>query len=72
MNAKHYYMAIDQHGVTEHSLVHPRKDLCERYGVKHADKMYFTQLNGMSIHIGYVVSGHWFTVYKIQPMERPV
>lgn len=69
MNDK-LFMAIDQHGRTEHGLRHPRKDLLARYGVQHADKLYEDDQNGRSWHIGYIISGHWFSVYEVRPLRR--
>lgn len=64
------YMGIDQYGNTYHGLRHPRKDLLERLGRKRASKMYVDKLDGSSIHIGYVIAGHWITVYKVERMEK--
>ena len=64
------YMAIDQYGNTYHGLKHPRKDLLEKLCMRHADKMYVDKLDGSSKHIGYIIAGHWLTVYKVTPMER--
>lgn len=63
------YMAIDQYGQTFHSLTHPRRDLCERIGCKHADKMFVDLKAGGSLHTGYVIAGHWLSVYEVRPME---
>ena len=59
------YMARDQYGNTEHGLQHPRKDPLERAGVRHAEKMFVDGKDGQPKHIGYVISGHWWTVYKV-------
>lgn len=63
------YMAIDQYGHTHHGLTHPRKDLCERLGSKHADKMYTEFKDGSSKHTGYVIAGLWLTVYTVSPWK---
>ena len=64
------YMATDQYGNTYHNLTHPRKDLIERIGINHADKMYSDTKEG-SIQVGYVIGSHWCTVYEVIPMRRP-
>ena len=70
------YMAVDQYGQTYHGLTHPRKDLMKRLGCKHAAKMYVDILNDESLqtasHIGYVISGHWLTVFEVKRMEKEV
>lgn len=58
---KKQYIAIDQYGQTWKNLEHPRKDLMEQIGCRHAEKMY---------HVGYVISGLWLTVYEIRPMMQ--
>ena len=68
--ARTYYMARDQHGETIHGLVTPRKDLLERLGRKHADKMYVDTKDGRTLHIGYIVGHQWFTIYKVERMEN--
>jgi len=66
------YMAIDQYGNTEHGLEFPRKELLERMGVKRASKMYQDKKDGSSVHIGYVISGRWFILFKVTPFEKAV
>ena len=63
------YIAINQHGHTYHGLEHPRKDLLERLGRKHANRMYVGSESGEVKHIGYVIRGEWLTVYKVERME---
>ena len=67
---KTQYMAIDQYGNTYHGLEYPRRDLLDRLGYKHADKMYVDKKDGRYVHIGYVIAGLWLTVYEVKPMER--
>jgi hypothetical protein len=57
------YMGIDQYGQTYHDLKHPRKDLLERLGARHADKMY---CDPDARHIGYVVRGLWIRLFKVE------
>jgi len=33
--------------------------------------MYIDTTAGRTLHIGYIVAGRWFTVYKVERMERP-
>jgi hypothetical protein len=62
------YMAIDQYGNTYHNLTHPHKDLMERLGCKHANKMYVDR-KGEAVHIGYVIGNLWLTVYEVRPFK---
>lgn len=55
------YIAIDQHNQIFYNLTHPRKDLMKQLNRKHVEKMYIN--NG--VHIGYVIAGHWLTIYEI-------
>ena len=64
-------IAIDQYGHTELGLYHPRKDLTKRHGLSSssAHKMYHDKNDGTSVHVGYIVHGHWYTLYEIVPWE---
>ncbi len=64
------YMAVDQWGHTEHGLTAPRRDLLARYKRQSCHKMYIDTNGGQSKHIGYVVAGHWFTVYHVQRLDK--
>ena len=64
------YMAIDQYGQTYHGLTHPRKDLLERLGRSHADKMYVDTKSGDIAHVGYVIGGLWLTLYTVAPFAK--
>lgn len=66
------YMAVDQYGNTFHGLRHPRKDLMERIGCAHTEKMYLDRKDGSIVHVGYVIGGLWLTLYKVEPVEKPV
>ena len=61
------FMAIDQYGHTHHGLVHPRRDLLEKLGYTHADKMYQDTIDGDSIHTGYIIGGLWLAIYQVKP-----
>jgi hypothetical protein len=61
-------IAIDQYGQRYLNLgKYPRKALCERLGRKHVSKMYCDDGNGKSNHVGYVIGGHWLTLYNVTP-----
>jgi len=63
------FLAIDQYG-NKHFVNHPRKELTELHGIKHADKMYRDGKNGEAQHVGYIVSGHWYEVMRLSPMSE--
>ena len=63
------YMAIDQYGQHISIKNHPRKELLSHFGRKHIQKMYVDGLNGVK-HIGYIVAGHWCTIYKIYEWQK--
>ena len=54
---KKQYIAIDQYGQIWKNLEHPRKDLMEKIGCNHAEKMYVDGENGKVYHTGYVIGG---------------
>ena len=56
------YLAVDQYG-TSYFIGNcpPRKWLLNYFGKKHAEKMYCDKYE----HIGWVIAGHWLTVYKV-------
>ena len=61
-------IAIDQYGQRYLNLgKYPRKALCDRLGRKHVSKMYCDDGNGKSNHVGYVIGGHWLTLYNVTP-----
>lgn len=62
------YMAINQWGHTYHGLTHPRKELIERIGVQHVEKMYTDMPDGKAAHIGYIIAGEWLRLYEVTPV----
>lgn len=65
------HMAIDQYGQTYHDLgPHPRRALLDRFDRKHADRMFIDTKAGTK-HIGWIIAGHWLTVYRVETMEKP-
>lgn len=71
MEQSSVFMAIDQYGETYHDLKDPRKDLCERLGSRSAKKMYVDTKDGKTYQVGYVISGHWLTIYEVRPWRKP-
>lgn len=63
------FVAVDQYGNTKFIKNHPRKELTELHGVKHADKMYRDTDNGVKT-VGYIVAGHWYEVLRISPFKE--
>ena len=59
------YMGHDQHGVHYSMEKHPRKELCEALGIKHASKMYVDRPDG-SYHVGYIIAGRWIEVFGLE------
>ena len=56
-------VAIDQYGGNVYIKGdHPRKELMEALQVKSAKKIYVDRA-GKTYHIGYCISGRWFTLY---------
>lgn len=64
------YLAIDQYG---NKLLlkgkHPRKALLDKLGRSRAEKMYVDKVDGSFAHIGYIVAGSWYTIYKLEAWE---
>ena len=65
------YLGIDQHGNRFKIDAHPRKELCEQLGRRHAEKMYVDCLSGGTRHTGYVIAGLWVTVYEVHRWNEP-
>jgi hypothetical protein len=63
------FIAIDQYGNTKFLDKHPRKELTEYFGVKHAEKIYRDTDEGVK-HVGYIVAGHWYQVMRLSPLEE--
>lgn len=66
-------IAIDQYGqITELSSKYPRKELLSILGSKKGTKIYVDKKDGSVVHTGYNISGLWFTLYKVTPLEKLV
>ena len=70
MNHKAQHMAVDQYGNTYHGLgPHPRKALLERFSRKRADIMYVDNKKTGTRQCGWIIAGHWLTVYVVKPIN---
>jgi hypothetical protein len=71
------FIAFDQWGSSyKLKTAHPRKELCELFGRQHVGKMYVDKVDKEgkiigSQHVGYIIAGHWLTVYKLSPFQQP-
>lgn len=45
---------------------HPRKQLLDKLGCLHAEKMFVDTPRGTK-HIGYIVGTEWFSIFEIHP-----
>lgn len=63
------WLAIDQHNnrhwISGHS---PRTELLRVTGGSRAEKMYVDGPDGSVRHIGYIIKGHWYTVFHCIPL----
>ena len=66
------FLAIDQFN-QKHLLKtkYPRKELLEIFCASKATKIYQDDKSGQSYHVGYVIQGMWFTLYKLSEFRRP-
>ena len=64
------HLAIDQYG--DKIILHgaPRKALLEHFSRKHAEHIYVDSQDGMPKHIGWIVAGHWFTIFHLERMDN--
>lgn len=59
-------MARDNYGQTYHNIgPHPRKWLLDHFGRKSARRVYIDRRDGTARHVGYVIAGRWFHIYKV-------
>jgi len=59
------WLAIDQFGTIHWLRTHsPRRALLEKTGRARAEKMYRDGPDGKPRHTGYVIGGHWFSVFQ--------
>jgi len=65
------YIGIDQYNTTYFIKKYPRKELLEKLGYKHAEKMYVDDTKtGKARHCGYVIGGLWISVYEVHPINE--
>lgn len=48
---------------------HPRKQLLEKLGRKHADKIYCDSKDGQTRHVGYIVAGAWWNIWEVHEWQ---
>uniref|UniRef100_A0A6M3LPS6 Uncharacterized protein n=1 Tax=viral metagenome TaxID=1070528 RepID=A0A6M3LPS6_9ZZZZ len=65
------YLGIDQYGQHYKIDNHPRQELCDQLGKKHADKMYVDNTKtGQTRHCGYIIGGLWIDVYEVHSWNQ--
>jgi len=59
------YLGIDQNG--QHYIIkkYPRKELLNKLGRKHANKMFCDTKSGKTKHKGYIIAGLWIEVFTV-------
>jgi hypothetical protein len=67
MQNKHLgYLGIDQCNQKFFlKTKNPRKELLEMLGRTKAEKMFVDDKDGNRKHIGYIIAGHWITLYNV-------
>lgn len=50
---------------------HPRAELLEALGRKHAERIYVDKADGRTVVVGYVVARSWWSFYTVTPWEVP-
>jgi len=64
-------MARDQYGQTYHIGKNPpRKWLLDYFGRQHCEKVYRDREDGGVQHVGYVIAGHWLSIYRVYPWKE--
>lgn len=66
------WLARDQYGNVHEifSTNYPRAWLMEYYSVRSARKIYRDRKDGSMRHVGWIVAGHWFSVFRLCSLER--
>ena len=66
------YMAIDQYGETYHIgyAKSPRQWLLTHFNRQSAQKMYVDTKSGKTRHDGYIIAGHWLTIYRVENWKQ--
>lgn len=66
-------IAMDQYGgIHWIKGEHPGKELMEKFGTKHMERIYQDKKDGSVVSVGYKISGLWLTLFRIEPYEKPV
>lgn len=67
-----YYIALDHYGAVVHlgRTTTPRKALMNKLDRRSARKIFRDQPSGPPIHVGYIVAGRWFEIFRRE--ERAV
>lgn len=66
-----FYMARDQWGNTLHDIgPRPRKALMAHSGRRSARPIFVDTKDGRTVRIGWYCGGHWWTVYRVERVEK--
>ena len=71
-NTKLGYLGIDQYGQHYKLDKYPRKELCDKLGRQHVDKMFCDHKDGPPVQTGYVIGGLWITLYEVHEWSKAV
>ena len=63
------YIGIDQYNTWYRIDKHPRKELLEKLGATHADKMYIDTKQKKTKHTGYIINKLWIDVYEVHEWD---
>jgi hypothetical protein len=61
------FIGIDQNG--DKIMIYsnyPRKYLIDYFGTTYIKKMYQDDKNGRRMHVGYIIDGYWYKLYKVE------
>ena len=64
------YLGIDQYGQHYHIKKHPREELLDKLGRKHASKMCVDLEGGGYRQKGYVIGGLWIDVLEVHNVSK--
>lgn len=59
------YIGIDQYGDSWKIKQHPRKELLDKLGFQHAERLFVDGEDGQPKHVGYLIGQRWITVYEL-------
>jgi len=49
---------------------HPRQELLDECDRKHAERIFVNRRDGTIEHVGYVVGGEWFSLYRLADWKK--